>query len=233
MSSRRDTEKSRFEPLIPAADRRPPQRLPIPKKPSTEPVIVALDALRPTQGAVGMRSVAVKRRRIEKRLDKQARIERFLADRPIPSVRGPGGQLFMIDHHHLGLALWQSDIETAFVHVIEDLSVLPVATFWHRMERDGRVYPFDATGRRISPSRLPSRLDGLAGDGYRDLAWSAREAGAFAKTRTPFAEFLWADYFRELIPERLLVRDYDVAVDRAIKLARLKAASDLPGWQQR
>lgn len=179
-----------------------------------------------------MRAVAMKRRKIEKRLDRGSRIRRFLEGKPIPSVRGPGGQLFMIDHHHLGLALWQSEIEMAYVHVIADLSVLPVATFWRQMENDGRVYPFDADGRRIAPSRLPRRLGGLADDGYRDLAWSVREAGGFDKTRTPYAEFLWASYFRERIPDRLLRTDYTGAVERALRLARHRAASELPGWRR-
>lgn len=220
-------------------DRLPPsvgasrlRRLPLPKKPPAEPILVSLETLRPTQVSVGMRAVAVKRRKIEKRLERRSRIERFLEDKPIPSVRGPGGQLFMIDHHHLGLALWQSEIEMAYVHVIEDLSVLPVASFWRRMETDGRVYPFDASGRRVALSRLPRRINALAEDGYRDLAWSVRQAGGFAKTRTPYAEFLWADFFRERVPERLLATNYEMAVERAVKLARLKAASELPGWRR-
>ena len=180
-----------------------------------------------------MRAVAMKRRRIEKRLDKRSRFRRFLEDRPIPSVRGPGGQLFMVDHHHLGLALWQAEVETAFVHVIEDLSVLPVATFWRRMEHDGRAYPFDETGRRIAPSRLPRRLDALAEDGYRDLAWSVREAGGFMKSQVPFSEFAWANFFRARIPLSILARDFDLAHDKAMWLARSRDARALPGFIRR
>lgn len=198
---------------------------------SDQSILVPLEALRPTQATVGMRAVAMKRRKIEKRLRMPSRIARFLEQKPIPSIRGPGGHLFMIDHHHLGLALWQAEIETAYVHVIEDLSVLPIASFWRRMEADGRVHPFDAEGRRIQPSRLPSRLNALREDAFRDLAWSVREAGGFAKSRMPFAEFQWAEYFREHVPERTVTRDYEAAVARALKLARARAASHLPGWR--
>ena len=207
------------------------RRIAIPVSKPDERLLVPLDELRPTQASVGMRAVAMKRRKIEKRLLKPTRIERFLEDKPIPSVRGPGGHLFMIDHHHLGVALWQAEVETAYVYVIEDLSVLPVAAFWRRMEADGRVYPFDSDGRRIMPSRLPAQLNALREDAFRDLAWSVREAGGYEKTRTPFAEFLWADHLRDRVPERLVTRDYDAAVVRAMKIARSKSASELPGWR--
>jgi hypothetical protein len=217
----------------PAVSPAPSARPGLPEHDHRDRILVPLSTLRPTQATVGMRAVAVKRRKIEKRLETPSRIATFLAGKPIPSVRGPGGHLFMIDHHHLGLALWQAEVETAYVYVIEDLSVMPVAAFWSRMEADGRVYPFDAEGRRIKPTRLPSRLNALREDSFRDLAWSVREAGGFAKSRLPFAEFQWADYFRVHVSERLVKRDYDAAVARALKLARAKAACELPGYLPR
>ena len=194
-------------------------------------VRVPLEELRPTQSAVGMRAVAKKRARVEQRASESKRLEKFLGKRPIPSVLGPGGELFMIDHHHLGLALWQAEVESAFVFIIEDLSVLPVAAFWREMEAKGRLYPFDEAGRRIRPSRLPVRLGGLRADPYRDLAWSVREAGGYDKVARPYSEFEWADYFRGRITEAALARDYDAAVQRAVRLARKKTASRLPGYR--
>lgn len=200
--------------------------------PSTSPILVPLESLRPTQAAVGPRAVERKRRKIARRLDTRRRLSRFLLNKPIPSVRGPGGELFIIDRHHLGLALWQAEIEQAFIYLIDDLSVLPVATFWARMERAGRIHPYDENGRRIRPTLLPKSLGLLAGDSYRDLAWSVREAGGFEKTSRPFAEFLWADYFRERVPSRLLRRNYDAAVSRALKLAGAREAAALPGYRR-
>jgi hypothetical protein len=203
-----------------------------PVAPPDTAIRVPILDLRPTQATVGMRAVAFKRRKIEKRVER-ARIDTFLQTKPIPSVRGPGGHLFMIDHHHLGLALWQAEVEAAYVCIIEDLSVLPVHAFWSRMEQTGRVHPFDADGRRLEPTRLPDRLNALCPDPYRDLAWSVREAGGFAKSPLPFAEFRWAEYFRTWLPERLVRTDYERAVSRAKKLARGKAAADLPGYLPR
>ncbi len=191
---------------------------------------VPLDRLRPTQAAVGMRAVALKRRKVEKHVATPRKIERYLDHRPIPSVIGPGGDLFMIDHHHLGLALWQAEVETAFVVVIEDFSVLPVAMFWHRMEQGGWLRPFDEEGRRIAPSKLPKRIKGLRQDRYRDLSWSVREAGGFVKSPQPYSEFLWADFFRTRVSESLIAKNYDVAVAKALKLSRSSQARHLPGF---
>jgi hypothetical protein len=191
---------------------------------------VPLKRLRPTQAAVGMRAVALKRRKVEKHVQTPSKIERYLDHRPIPSIIGPGGHLFMIDHHHLALALWQAEIETAFVVVIEDFSVLPVAMFWSRMEEGGWVRPFDEDGRRIAPTKLPKRLKGLRADRYRDLSWSVREAGGFEKSPQPYSEFLWADYFRSRVSERLIAKDYEAAVAKALKLSRSHQARHLPGF---
>lgn len=191
---------------------------------------VPLHRLRPTQAAVGMRAVAQKRHKVEKHVSAPSRIERYLNHRPIPSVIGPGGRLFMIDHHHLGLALWQADVETAFVLVVADYSVLPVGMFWHRMELDGRVRPFDETGRRIAPSKLPKRIKGLRDDAYRDLAWSVREAGGYQKSPAPYSEFDWADFFRTRISSRLIDGHYATAVRKALRLCRTREAKHLPGF---
>ncbi len=197
---------------------------------SAKPVLVPLEVLHPTQVAVGMRAVAWKRRKVERRAGRSKQIERFLGARPIPSVVGPEGALYMIDSHHLGLALWQAEVEKAYVSIIDDLSRLPKAQFWRRMEASGRLYPFDEEGRRVRPSRLPGALHALREDPFRDLAWSVREAGGFAKSPVPFAEFRWAEFFRAHLSERTLRRDYERAVARALKLSRCPEARGLPGY---
>lgn len=194
-----------------------------------DPIIVPIDLLRPTQAVVGMRAVAAKRERLEGKLQKRRRILRFLEKRPIPAVRGPGNGFYIVDHHHLSLALWQSDVDHAFVEVINDLSRLSPRAFWRQMSLDGRVYPFDETGRKIPASRLPRGISELRSDIYRDLAWSVREEGGFEKTRAPYSEFIWAEFFRDRISARQLATDYEAAVERAIKLARSKFARGLPG----
>lgn len=195
-----------------------------------QPIRVPLAMLRPTQATIGMRAVVHKHAKVTRRLDKRRRLERFLDARPIPSVRGPGGQLFIIDHHHLSLALWLAEIESAIVTVLDDLSALPPAGFWRRMEVSGRLYPFDEAGVRMTPSQLPRTLMQLRPDIYRDLSWSVREQGGFEKSPVPFAEFRWAEFFRRRIAERTVATDYTGAIERAMELARSRAASSLPGY---
>jgi hypothetical protein len=197
----------------------------------SEPVLVPLQALRPTQAAVGMRAVAAKREKVERRAHKVRKIARFLEQRPIPAVRGPGDLLYIIDHHHLSLALWQTQVDHAYVEIVDDRSRLSREHFWARMEDEGRLHPFDETGRRIDPARLPSRLTGLRHDPYRDLAWSVRERGGFEKDEVPYSEFFWASFFRSRIALGALRSDYDWAVARAIKLAKTREAASLPGYR--
>ena len=178
-----------------------------------------------------MRAVAAKREKVERRAHKVRKIARFLEQRPIPAVRGPGDLLYIIDHHHLSLALWQTQVDHAYVEIVDDLSQLSCERFWARMEDDGRLHPFDETGRRIDPARLPSRLPGLRHDPYRDLAWSVREYGGFEKDQVPYSEFFWAAFFRSRITPSALRSDYDWAVARAIKLARTREAASLPGYR--
>ena len=207
-----------------------PSFLPSLKVPNPSIILVPLNQLRPTQGAVGMRAVARKRAKVEKRVRAGNQVERYLEQRPIPIVLGPGNQLFMIDHHHLGMALWQAEIETAVTIVIEDFSVLPAAVFWRRMEAGGWLYPFNEDGQRIPPSKLPARIKGLRPDSFRDLASSVRDAGGYHKSSTAYAEFEWADFFRARIAHRLVDRDYDAAVRKARRLSRTREARDLPGF---
>src|SRR5512133_713059 len=58
--------------------------------------------LRPLQGAVGLEEVEDKAAKIEKN-PKKAREK--LQDDPIKVLQGPGGALFITDHHH-GAAAW-------------------------------------------------------------------------------------------------------------------------------
>ncbi len=189
-----------------------------------------LDALRPTQMAVGMRSVTRKLHKIEKRADKPKKLEKTLSKRPIPAVYGPGGSLFMVDHHHFGMALCLADLECAYVRVVADASDFSRAAFWKRMETDGRLYPYDEFGERIPAWRLPRSLSGLRHDPFRDLAWDVREADGFSKVAEPYAEFQWANYFRKHISTSMLRRDPKSALREALKLCRSRDASRLPGY---
>ncbi len=179
--------------------------------------------------AVGMHVVEIKRRKIERQVDSARKLRRFLEKRPVPAVLGPDDDYYILDRHHLSLALWQSHAEEVFVRVVSDLSDMPKPAFLRAMETLGWLHCYDAEGRKISPVRLPQTIDRLQPDRYRDLAWSVREAGGFHKTFVPFSEFAWANFFRGRIPASMLRRDYALACERAIHLARTYKARHLPG----
>jgi hypothetical protein len=194
---------------------------------------VPLQELRPTQFTVGMRAVAAKKEKVERRARNLRKLRRFLEDRPIPAIRGANDDLFIIDHHHLSLALLKSDVEEAFISVVGDFSHLSRKRFFQKMAGMGMLHAYDADGRPVPPTQLPQSLEELRCDPYRDLAWSVREAGGFAKTRKPYAEFRWADFFRTRIPRSTVRRDFEYAHDRAMWLARSREAARMPGYVSR
>jgi hypothetical protein len=197
------------------------------------PVLASLADFRPTQMAVGMRAVTAKREKVQRRADSGRKLRRFLEKRPVPAIVGPDDGFYILDHHHLSLALWQSNVDEAFVRVIGDYSHLSGRRFLEWMTESGCLHAFDAKGRRACPTRLPRSLGDLKCDRYRDLAWSVREAGGFLKTAAPFSEFRWANYFRDRIPMSTVRRDFDLAHDKAMWLARSDRALHLPGFIER
>ena len=84
--------------------------------------------------------------------------------------------------------------------------------------------------RRRTVAELPKALDKLTDDPYRSLAGEVRHAGGFPKDATPFAEFLWADFFRRRIKLAQLQRDAVTALQTAMTLCHSPEAAHLPGW---
>ncbi len=226
-SPRKPYPSPKSRPNLPPPD---PTRL---RTGSRQSILLPLCALRPTQVAVGQRAVAAKRRRLGSHLRKPRKLARYLARRPIPAVYGPGCEIYIVDHHHLSVALLDSGVSAAYVEILDDYSSLTPAKFWSAMETRGLVYPFDETGRRVAVSRLPRGVRNLRPDPYRDLAWSVREAGGFRKTRAPFSEFRWAEFFRARVDPLLVASDYRRAVAQATLFARSAQAVDLPGFKGR
>ena len=76
----------------------------------------------PTQGAIGY--VEVDQKRAEwQRLSKKLR-QALIARHWFPSVIGPEGRYYIVDHHHLGMALHKEGQKTAQLTVLKDLSWL-------------------------------------------------------------------------------------------------------------
>jgi hypothetical protein len=189
---------------------------------------VALETLRPTQITVGQQEVREKRREWAA-LSGRARRER-LQSHVFPAVLGPRQQPYIIDHHHLGVALLREAVAKVWIAVLEDLSQVDRALFWRVMEYRRWAHPYDARGRRRDYTAIPRRLLELQDDPYRSLAAAVRNAGGFAKNPEPFAEFLWADFFRARLAAGVVKSRPRRALREALAMARTPAAEFLPGW---
>jgi hypothetical protein len=195
-----------------------------------DPVLtpVPIERLRPTQITVGLREVRDKRRGLRKRPTRK--IGRFLGGHMIPVILGPNHRHYIIDHHHLALALLGEGIEQVLVTVIADLSMLEPEQFWIVLDHHSWVHPYDADGRRVSFAKIPKRVDQMKDDPFRSLAGELRRAGGFAKDTTPFSEFLWADFLRRRLDRRDVKEHFAASVRQAMRLAKSQDAHYLPGW---
>jgi hypothetical protein len=194
---------------------------------------VPLAELHPTQISVGEAEVSLKR--IEWAAMKRKQRDRMLADHWFPAVHGPGKRYYIVDHHHLGLALLREKVESAFVMVLDDLSEVATDAFWRLMEFHRWAHPYDGAGKRRNYDDIPSRIERLRDDPYRSLAGFVRSNGGYAKDASPFSEFIWADFFRPLIAKKALKLEPNgklpaETVQQAVALARGPGARHLPGW---
>jgi hypothetical protein len=185
--------------------------------------------LRPTQIALGMKEVESKVKRLAAL--KPHELEDYLRDHPVPYVKSPHGELYIIDHHHLVRACWESGIEKVVLELKADLSHMRPEDFWKFMSDSHWIHPYDQFGNGPhSPELLPQNIRGLADDPYRSLAWTIREKGGFKKSEHPFCEFHWADYFRKHIKLGFSRKDFDTAIEEALHACRRPEAKKLPGY---
>jgi len=189
---------------------------------------VKIKDLRPTQMTVGMREVSVKREEWRNRPRNSA--GKYLGSHMIPSVLGPGGHPWIIDHHHLALAMHDEGVEDVMVSVVAKLDTLSNKRFMAFMDANNWLHTYDAHGKRREFDDLPHKLTDMTDDPYRSLAGEVRRAGGYAKSATPYTEFLWADFFRDQIKEKQLKDHFNKAVAEAVPIARSSDAQHLPGW---
>jgi hypothetical protein len=198
--------------------------------PAKSRCVVAIEAVRPTQFAVGYREVEERARNILGKSPKK--LEQYMAEHVPLLVVGPGGVPYLIDGHHLALALVKHRVTDRFEARIEaNWRDLSPAEFWKNMRRRGWVYLYDNQGHGpLDPDRLPRKVSELTDDPYRSLAWEVRKRGGYGKTNAPHAEFEWANYFRSRIAIGSAPGDFNRAVEAALAISRLPAAKDLPGY---
>jgi hypothetical protein len=194
---------------------------------------IGVNHLRPTQVTVGMAEVHDKMKRLKELRDHPHHLQAFLAEHAIPVVEGPEQKYFVIDHHHLGRALWEVGLDGASLEVVGNLAKLAEQEFWREMERQHWVHPFDEQGRRQDFAQIPHHVKSLRDDPYRSLAAYVRNAGGYDKSQKPFAEFVWADFFRSRVAAALVRDDFDKALLQALTFAGAAAAAKMPGFIER
>jgi hypothetical protein len=195
-----------------------------------EPVLkpIAIADLHPTQMTVGMREVELKCQELRGRGKKK--VGKFLGSHMVPVVLGPAKRHYVIDHHHLLMALHREGYEQVLTTVVADFSMLDADAFWTNIDYRNLVHPFDDDGRRRDVAKLPKSVAGLKDDPFRSLAGELRRAGGFAKDTTPYSEFLWADFLRRRLKRKAVEKDFAKAIKLALKLAKSQDARYLPGW---
>jgi hypothetical protein len=176
---------------------------------------------------VGYAEVAAKRAEWAKLARKKRR--ELLGRHWFPGVLGPGGKIYIVDHHHLGLALIEEKVDSVPVLVQRDFSWLEPAVFWRTMEFNRWAHPYDAHGHRADYDAFPAKLTDLTDDPYRTLSARVREAGGYSKDATPYAEFLWADFLRSRVKLKG-EQPGKRALKQSLELAHTHEAAYLPGW---
>jgi hypothetical protein len=189
---------------------------------------IPLEQLRPTQMTVGFREVEKKRESWAELGDKARR--KAMDEQLFPVVKGPDKAFYVLDAHHTALALVHEKADSVQAGLVKDLSHLDRGAFWIFLDHHSWMHAYDAKGKRRPFSDMPRRFEDMQDDPYRSLSGDVRDAGGFAKAEEPFLEFLWANYFRGLVPLRLVKSDPKEARRKAMALASTKAASHLPGW---
>jgi hypothetical protein len=197
------------------------------RDPFVKPVPIA--ALRPTQITVGMREVVAKRARWREEGSTKKGAE-FLGKHMIPVVLGPKDRHYVVDHHHLALALHDEGVKDVLISVVANLSKLEPDAFWFVLDNRNWMHPFDDKGRRRGYEDIPKSVSDLIDDPFRSLAGELRRAGGFAKDTTPFSEFLWADFLRRRIKRKVVEGNFGHALEKALQLAKSRDAGYLPGW---
>lgn len=188
--------------------------------------------LRPLQGALEMEEARDKARKITSKPNKEWQ---DLVDDPIKVVRGPGGALFITDHHH-GADAWRlAGRPIALCQISTRPPFSTEAHFWSDLVADRLVRLADAEGEPLTPAQLPSSLERMPDDPYRTLAWHLRRSGGFCRSHMPqkeFAEFIWADWLRKRpeLPKPGVSASASSLLPTAMTLARSGAAQNMPGY---
>jgi hypothetical protein len=193
--------------------------------------LVEIEKLHPTQCAVGYYEVDQRGAKIAEKSPKKLK-SYITAHLPLVVI-GPGGVPYLVDGHHLCMALRKFHLaDRVEARVEANWRDLDPKSFWMAMRKRGWVYPFDNQGRGpIDPQKLPQKIADMTDDPYRSLAWAVRKRDGYEKTLDSYAEFQWANFLRTRVTIGKSADGFDRAIKHALKIIHSPEAKKLPGYQ--
>lgn len=202
-----------------------------PALPAQTHCLVPIEKLHPTQFAVGFKEVEIRAKNIARK--NPAKLQDYLNEHLAQIVIGPEGEPYLIDGHHLALALQKTQkAEMVEAEVAANWRNMSREEFWKNMRERHWVYLYDHRGEGpLDPEKLPKKVSEMSDDPYRSLAWLVRKRGGYEKTTASFAEFKWAGFFRTRIALAGKSPDFKRAAEAALALCRTSEAKDLPGFK--
>lgn len=112
--------------------------------------LATLDQLRPTQASLGHMLMQCKRTGFEgKTVDK---MQKYIADHVVPGILGPGGNIYITDHHHFTAAMSgtkYSDLSVVACPLHDLRSTTEPDNFWAEMMNNGWVWMEDNRGQPL------------------------------------------------------------------------------------
>ncbi len=187
--------------------------------------------LHPTQLTLGYGAVAARKAKLSTKTDAELGEHLRAEKRRVPHVVGPGGRIYMTDHHHLARALWERGWRRMVLgEKLHDFSDFDPADFWRKMDAVDLCWPVDAEGNRRPFASIPDHVEKLGDNPWRTLARNVVDE-AFVNDDTAFQEFMWGEYFRSFMTRRLVDEHPDLAAKLAKEVALLPDARDLAGYK--
>lgn len=200
-----------------------------------ECLITDLNLLHPTQFAVGRFAVLHKKRSLELKY-LYGTFEKYLNKRPVPVLIGPDEKLYLVDKHHMALALIISGVpprkKYLKVKVLSSWLGRSMSDFNSMLVKNNYVYLKENNSEKMkNVEDLPETLIELEDDPYRSLSWLVRESGGYHKVDVNFLEFMWGAYFYKhgvkLMSDN--IESLKTALDKAMLLTDCDKSNNLPG----
>ena len=192
--------------------------------------------LKPMQIPAGMYEVQDKARDV--RDMKKKEVENWLREKSVPILEDYKARKRPVDHHHEARSTWEADYDEVYTHHYFDdalhrkIKGLSRDEFYAVTRAMGLFYDRDQYGAGPhDPNHLPEDVRGMADDPFRSVAWQVRKRGGYEKSDEPFAEFQWAQYFRERLKTYPTRADFEKAVVEAMRLVHDAAAKNLSGYK--